>query len=92
MSYSKRMTVIRKTLSFRPLIWKMISNEAKLRDVNISRCIEDKFEFCDDEDYKYTMEELEEGLNKAIKDDEDGKLLTFNTPEESLAYILEHED
>ena len=86
------MTVIRKTLSFRPIIWKMISNEAKLRDVNISRCIEDKFEFCDEEDYKYTREELEEGLNKAIKDDEDGKLLTFNTPEESLSYILEHED
>lgn len=86
------MTVIRKTLSFRPLIWKMISNEAKLRDVNISRCIEDKFEFCDNEDYTYTTEELEEGLKQARKDDAEGKLLTFNSPSESLAYILEHED
>ncbi|MBO5853175.1 MAG: hypothetical protein J6Q61_02765 [Bacteroidales bacterium] len=86
------MTVIRKTLSFRPIIWKMISNEAKLRDVNISRCIEDKFEFCDNEDYTYTMEELEEGLKQARKDDAEGKLLTFNSPSESLAYILEHED
>lgn len=86
------MAVIRKTLSFRPLIWKMISNEAKLRDVNISRCIEDKFEFCNDEDYTYTMEELEEGLKQARKDDAEGKLLTFNSPSESLAYILEHED
>lgn len=86
------MTVIRKTLSFRPIIWKMISNEAKLRDVNISRCIEDKFEFCDNEDYTYTKEELEEGLKQARKDDAEGKLLTFNSPSESLAYILEHED
>ena len=86
------MTVIRKTLSFRPIIWKMISDEAKLRDVNISRCIEDKFEFCDDEDYTYTMEELEEGLKQARKDDAEGKLLTFNSPSESLAYILKHED
>jgi hypothetical protein len=47
----------------------MISNEAKLRDVNISRCIEDKFEFCDDEDYTYTLEELDresERLDKEI--------------------------
>ena len=39
------MAVIRKTLTFRPKIWEMISNEAKLRDVNVSRCIEDRFEF-----------------------------------------------
>lgn len=86
------MTVIRKTLSFRPLIWKMISDEAKLRDVNISRCIEDKFEFDDKEDYVYSTEELKESLKQARKDDAEGKLLTFNSPSESLAYILEHED
>lgn len=89
------MTVIRKTLSFRPMIWRKILNEANLRDVNISRCIEDKFEFCDfwnNEDYTYTTKELEESLKQARKDDAEGKLLTFNSPSESLAYILEHED
>lgn len=84
MSYYRYMAVIRKTLSFRPIIWKMISNEAKLRDVNISRCIEDKFEFCDDEDYTYTMEELEEGLKQALKDDAEGKLPTFDNIEDMI--------
>lgn len=84
MSYYRHMAVIRKTLSFRPIIWKMISNEAKLRDVNISRCIEDKFEFCDDEDYTYTMEELDEEVKQAFKDDAEGKLPTFDNIEDMI--------
>lgn len=60
----------------------------------MSRYIDEMLEkhFEDDEDYTYTMEELEEGLKQARKDDAEGKLLTFNSPSESLAYILEHED
>lgn len=60
----------------------------------MSRYIDEMLEkhFKDDEDYTYTMEELEEGLKQARKDDAEGKLLTFNSPSESLAYILEHED
>ena len=87
MSYSKRMTVIRKTLSFRPLIWKMISNEAKLRDVNISRCIEDKFEFCDDEDYTYTLEELDRDSKEAKKLSDEGKLPSFDNVEDAFKFL-----
>ena len=62
--------------------------------MSMSRYIDEMLEkhFKDDEDYTYTMEELEEGLKQARKDDAEGKLLTFNSPSESLAYILEHED
>ena len=62
--------------------------------MSMSRCIDELLEkhYEEDEDYTYTMEELEEGLKQARKDDADGKLLTFNSPSESLAYILEHED
>lgn len=56
------MTVLRKTISIRPLIWEMILKEAKRRDVTISRCIEDKFEFHQEEYVStYSLNEPKEG-------------------------------
>jgi hypothetical protein len=86
------MNAVHVSITMRPMVKEYLTKQAKKRQLSLSRYIESMLYKEDDEDYKYTMEELEEGLNKAIKDDEDGKLLTFNTPEESLSYILEHED
>ena len=59
------MTVLRKTISIRPLIWEMILKEAKRRDVTISRCIEDKFEFHQEEYVEtYSLNEPKEGLKQ----------------------------
>lgn len=82
------------TISLRPLIKEKLSKESKRRQMSMSRCIDELLEkhYEEDEDYTYTTKELEEGLKQAHKDDAEGKLLTFNSPSESLAYILEHED
>lgn len=82
------------TISLRPLIKEKLSKESKRRQMSMSRCIDELLEkhFEDDEDYTYTMKELEESLKQARKDDAEGKLLTFNSSSESLEYILEHED
>lgn len=82
------------TISLRPLIKEKLSEESKRRQMSMSRCIDELLEkhYEEDEGYTYTMEELEESLKQARKDGAEGKLLTFNSPSESLAYILEHED
>ena len=88
------MNSIALTITLRPFLKEKLSKESKKRQMSMSRYIDEMLEkhFEDDEDYTYTMEELEEGLKQARKDDAEGKLLTFNSPSESLAYILEHED
>ena len=82
------------TISLRPLIKEKLSKESKRRQMSMSRCIDELLEkhYEEDEGYTYTMEELEESLKQARKDDAEGKLLTFNSPSESLAYILEHDE
>ena len=60
------MTKVKKTLSIRPLIWEMISKEAKARGVSITRCIEDKFEF-EDRAHELLGEEVKEEPVKKIK-------------------------
>lgn len=89
------MNSIALTITLRPLIKEKLLKESKRRQMSMSRCIDELLEKHyeeDDEDYTYTLKELDEGLKQAFKDDAEGKLLTFNTPEESLSYILEHED
>lgn len=88
------MNSIALTITLRPFLKEKLSKESKKRQMSMSRYIDEMLEkhFEDDEDYTYTTEELEEGLKQARKDDAEGKLLTFNSPSESLAYILEHED
>ena len=88
------MNSIALTITLRPLIKEKLLKESKRRQMSMSRCIDELLEkhFEDDDDYTYTMEELDEEVKQAFKDDAEGKLLTFNSPSESLAYILEHED
>ena len=75
------MAVIRKTITLRPNIWEMILKEAKLRDVNISRCIEDKFEFCQ-KHYAYPSEELDEISEQLDRDVACGKAKIYDNVEE----------
>ena len=48
--------------------------------MSMSRCIDELLEkhYEEDEDYTYTIEELEEGLKQARKDDAEGKLPSFD--------------
>ena len=88
------MNSIALTITLRPFLKEKLSKESKKRQMSMSRYIDEMLEkhFEEDEDYTYTMEELEEGLKQARKDDAEGKLLTFNSSSESLAYILEHDE
>ena len=65
------MAKVKKTISIRPLIWEMISKEAKARGVSITRCIEDKFEF----------EGMESMIPYSLEDDamesDEGKVASF---------------
>lgn len=54
--------------------------------MSMSRCIDELLEkhYEEDEDYTYTMEELEESLKQARKDDAEGKLPSFDNIEDLI--------
>lgn len=54
--------------------------------MSMSRCIDELLEkhYEEDEDYTYTIEELEEGLKQARKDDAEGKLPSFDNIEDLI--------
>lgn len=74
------------TISLRPLIKEKLSKEAKRRQMSMSRCIDELLEkhYDEDEDYTYTLEELDEEVKQAFKDDAEGKLPTFDNIEDMI--------
>ena len=75
------------TIYLRPLIKEQLSKEAKRRQMSMSRCIDEMLEKHfkeEDEDYTYTIEELDESLKQALKDDAEGKLPTFDNVEDMI--------
>ena len=54
--------------------------------MSMSRYIDEMLEkhFEDDEDYTYTMKELDEEVKQAFKNDAEGKLPTFDNIEDTI--------
>ena len=80
------MNSIALTITLRPLIKEKLLKESKRRQMSMSRCIDELLEkhFEDDDDYTYTMEELDEEAKQAFKDDAEGKLPTFDNVEDMI--------
>ncbi len=82
------MNSIALTITLRPDIKEKLSKESKRCQVSMSRYIDEmlakKFKAYDDEDYTYTMEELDEEVKQAFKDDAEGKLPTFDNIEDMI--------
>lgn len=76
------------TISLRPLIKEKLSKEAKRRQMSMSRYIDEllskQFKEDNDDDYTYTLEELDEEVKQAFKDDAEGKLPTFDNIEDMI--------
>lgn len=81
------MTTVQLCITVRPCVKEFVKREAKKRQLSVSRYIESKI-YNDEEDQVYSIEELEKQAIEARKLSKDGKLLSFNTPEESLTYII----
>ena len=81
------MKKVRLSITLRPEVKAYIAKQAKKRQLSISRYIESMLYNEDDEDYTYTMEELDEGLKQAFKDDAEGKLPSFENIEEAFKYL-----
>lgn len=80
------MNSIALTITLRPFLKEKLSKESKKRQMSMSRYIDEMLEkhFEDDEDYTYTMEELDEEVKQAFKDDAEGKLPTFDNIEDMI--------
>ena len=80
------MNSIALTITLRPFLKEKLSKESKKRQMSMSRYIDEMLEkhFEDDEDYTYTMEELDEEVKQAFKDDAEGKLPTFDNIDDMI--------
>lgn len=74
------------TISLRPLIKEKLLKESKRRQMSMSRCIDELLEkhFEEDDDYTYTMEELDRDGKEARKLSEEGKLPSFDNIEDLI--------
>lgn len=80
------MNSIALTITLRPFLKEKLSKESKKRQMSMSRYIDEMLEkhFEDDEDYTYTMKELDEEVKQAFKNDAEGKLPTFDNIEDTI--------
>ena len=77
------MNTVKMSISVRPLFRDFIVQEAKRRQMGISRCIEELIMFPSyRNDYIYPMEEISQETKEAEKDLETGKLPVFTDSEE----------
>ena len=76
------MNSIALTISLRPAIKEQLAKEAKRRQMSMSRYIDELLEkhFEEDEDYTYTLEELDEEVKSKIERLHSSNLHKFNTP------------
>ncbi|MGX8716626.1 MAG: hypothetical protein ACSW8C_01395 [bacterium] len=80
------MSSIALTISLRPAIKEQLAKEAKRRQMSMSRYIDELLEkhFEEDEDYTYTLEELDRDSREAKKLSDEGKLPSFDNVEDMI--------
>lgn len=82
------MNSIALTISLRPLIKEQLSKEAKRRQMSMSRYIDEllskQFKEDEDEDFTYTLEELDRDGKEAKKLSDEGKLPSFDNVEDLI--------
>lgn len=79
------------TITLRPDIKEKLSKESKRCQVSMSRYIDEllakKFKTYDDEDYTYTLEELDRDSKEARKLSDEGKLPSFENIEDAFKFL-----
>ena len=75
------MKKVRLAITLRPEMKAYIAEQAKKRQLSFSRYIESMLY---KEGYTYSMEELDEDLKQAFKDDAEGKLPTFDNIDDMI--------
>ena len=79
------------TITLRPDIKEKLSKESKRCQVSKSRYIDEllakKFKTYDDEDYTYTLEELDRDSKEARKLSDEGKLPSFENIEDAFKFL-----
>lgn len=85
------MNTIKMCISVRPFIRDLILKEAKRRQVNISRCIEDRFEFFGNEHLEDSVKEnqIQKATDACLSDIEGYKDLSSPTMLEALSWAWE---
>lgn len=80
------MNSIALTITLRPFLKEKLSKESKKRQMSMSRYIDEMLEkhFEDDEDYTYTLEELDRDSKEAKKLSDEGKLPSFDNIEDLI--------
>lgn len=85
------MNSIALTITLRPDIKEKLSKESKRCQVSMSRYIDEllakKFKTYDDEDYTYTLEELDRDSKEAKKLSDEGKLPSFDNVEDAFKFL-----
>lgn len=80
------MNSIALTITLRPFLKEKLSKESKKRQMSMSRYIDEMLEkhFEEDEDYTYTLEELDRDSREAKKLSDEGKLPSFDNIEDLI--------
>lgn len=85
------MNSIALTITLRPDIKEKLLKESKRCQVSMSRYIDEllakKFKAYDDEDYTYTLEELDRDSKEAKKLSDEGKLPSFDNVEDAFKFL-----
>ncbi len=81
------MNSIALTITLRPLIKEKLLKESKRRQMSMSRCIDELLEKHYDEDYTYTLEELDRDSKEAKKLSDEGKLPSFDNKEDAFKFL-----
>ena len=84
------MNSIALTITLRPLIKEKLLKESKRRQMSMSRCIDELLEKHyeeDDEDYTYTLEELDRDSKEAKILSDEGKLPSFDNVEDAFKFL-----
>lgn len=78
------MNAVHVSITMRPMVKEYLTKQAKKRQLSLSRYIESMLYKEDDEDYTYTMEELDRDSREAKKLSDEGKLPSFDNIEDLI--------
>lgn len=81
------MNAVHVSITMRPMVKEYLIKQAKKRQLSLSRYIESMLYKEEDEDYTYTLEELDRDGKEARKLSDEGKLPSFENIEDAFKFL-----
>ncbi len=81
------MNAVHVSITMRPMVKEYLTKQAKKRQLSLSRYIESMLYKEEDEDYTYTLEELDRDGKEARKLSDEGKLPSFENIEDAFKFL-----